>query len=228
MAVGDVTAALVAEVRKRIGTSATLGFSDDLLRLWLTRGQYDLIWRLHTGAILEQTTTVSGVLTASKFPLPANFLREAYVKVGGKRARRWNVSERRNLGGSLASPSASDPFYYLWHDGSSVKGIVQVADAASTLPYDLFYVMRPLTLSASVDPLLGREYDDLLVYFALASCREQREEYEEEVALRAQYAWSINLVNSRFMPGPLTESVSGDPVDRTVQGTRGGRPGGRR
>lgn len=219
---------LLNAVRERLGDWATLGLTDELIYEWLTFAQYDILWRIHDGALLEHSEIASGSLSSSTFPIPDDFLRERTLIVNGVEARRWNFTEQDTIDTVISAPSSNSPYYYIWDTGEGPSGVVLVGDENSTLPYLLYYIKHPPALSGTTEPYLNRSLHDLMVQYAVMRARDTRREYEDWTRVSAWRGWNITSINSRYMPGLLNEGAPGDPIERTYQRTAKGWRRGRR
>ena len=212
MAAGDVTKALRNAVRARIGPASTLGFTDAQIYSYLSYSQHDIAWRVPDAALNELTSVASGNLAGSSFTVPTDFLRERLVKVGttGVVAGRVSVAEQKSI--SALEPTATNPFYYLWYDGSTVKFRLFVGNDVSTLAYTLMYVAAPTAVDASTDPLLNTGLHGLMVQFAVRRCRELRGEYDLAQVELAAYLASVSVVAFRYGHTKRNDGAPGDPA----------------
>ena len=214
---GEITEALRDRVRSRLGQVSKQGLLAEHIYSHMNRGQSDMAWRLNDGAMLELTKQASGNLSSSRVSLPADFLRERIVMVGATDivARRPNISELDALDdNTLFVPSATNPFYYIWHNETAdeVMLLVDVSDAASTLAYKLNYVAKPTDVSESVDPDFATNLHNLIVDFAVMRGRQMAKDYAEAKRVWNDYQDQIRIINSRFEPGRRHEGVPGDTL----------------
>ena len=195
MAAGDVSKAILAELRRGLGQRATLGLLDQEGYDALNYAQYDLGHRLVDAAMPEATSIVTSTLTASKVALPADFWRERLVLVGTKHARQWPLGE---LVLGTVQASLTDPMYYLW--GTTGVGYLfcEVNDPASAAAYTLYYVKQPTAMSDSTDPVCRASLYDLLVSCALWQSLKVLKRYGEAAAEFQNYLLGVAQVNARY------------------------------
>lgn len=215
MAAGDITKALSDQVRARLGEASKQGLLDDDIYAHMSRGQYDLAWRLNDGLIPELTKEASGNLASSRATLPGDFLRERLVMIGATDvvARRASITELDALDdNSLWLPSLTNPFYYIWYNitAAAVVLLVDVSNAASTDAYKLKYVAKPTEVDASTDPDYDSNLYGLIVDFAVMRGRQMQKEYAEAERLWRRYQDQVRVMNSRYELGRLHEDVPGD------------------
>lgn len=212
---GEVTQGLRDKVRARLGQWSVAGVLDADIYLFLQRGQVDLGWWLRDAALVELTGTTSGTLTNSRVGLPTDFWRERLLQIGEAEveAKRWNVSDVKDLqGNELVGPSADNPYYFIWYDltDTAVRLKVDIDAPTSTAAYALEHLKVPAAPNATRDPVLNAAYHDLMVDFAVACCLESVRRYREGEAIRRARLDKIGAVSSHYAPGPLQQGVPGD------------------
>lgn len=147
MAAGDISKAMVAAVRGRIGEPAQHIWTDDEIYGYLNAAQMALAAEEGLDAAMAPLTRIrAGTWTdGAAFGLPFDFLRERYVTVGGTMARRLALLDtdalRTNV---LFEPSAARPFYSV---GNALNFYVG-GETPSPASYELFYVRKPMVTRA--------------------------------------------------------------------------------
>jgi len=207
MAAGDITDAMVARIRERIGEVATSGLLDSEIISQLNRAQSHLATHLCDEAMPELKQTVEGNLTASQATLPSDFWRERLLTVAGVYANKVNVSELDNINDA----SASNVYYYIWGATGNAVLVVEMGDPASTVACKLWYMRYPTTVSTSVDPDFTEPNRWMLEDFAVAECLRMRQRHAEAETVIARYMTMIRTVNSRYRLGEQFEGHPGDP-----------------
>jgi hypothetical protein len=190
---GDVTAALLAQVRIQVGLAAVSGVTDQEVYDHLQRAQLDLMWRLHDGWLDTQLRLATGTVSSSAISIPTDFFRERKVTVGGVAATRWDV---RRLG-ALPTASASNPFYWFWQGAFGVS----VGDIAATPAYGVYYLGLPDAVGVTTDPELSPALYELLVDFACIRVLEGRQQWARAQTLYARYLAQVGALNGRFGGG---------------------------
>lgn len=209
MAAGDRTARLVAQVRSRIGEITAQGIPNSDILAYLNEAQADLCWQLNDAALAVLSEQYAGALTIDEagYALPTDFLRERLVVYKTKVATRVRVSDLADLTlNTYRVPTEANPSYYLW-DGCQLW--LRAGLKTSGL-YNLYYQRSPVAMSATVDPELPEEHNDLLVTFAVSRCREATGDFGESERLWAQYLTSASTINSRHYHGTPFDGVPGD------------------
>jgi len=211
MAAGDITDAMVLEIRSRIGEAATSGLSDAEVLYAINNAQYDLGERLCDAAMPEMTKTVTGSFTANKIALPADCWRpRALAAPAGTWAIHRPITQLYAIGDTgVQAPSATDVIWYVWYNTS---GAYIITDGCpGTSPYVLYYVTMPVTATTSVDPLYWAPRLELVKEFALAELLRLRQRFDEWQAIYQGYLYKIALINSRFRDGMAYDGLPGDP-----------------
>jgi len=193
-----------------VGETAISGLLDAEILSQLNRAQYDLGWRLADGAMPGLTVRAAGVLVTSRLALPAAFWRERTLKIGDYYAQRWNVSELDELT-SMAAPTTSNVFYYIWHHTDAPYIIVELGDADSAAAYVLHYIKYPTTVTTDIDPDFRVGVHHLLEDFTVVECLKLRRRPGEAEAIFANYLADIRMINSRYQEGKPYEGEPGDP-----------------
>lgn len=214
MAAGDISKALVVNVRRRLGEQATSGLADAEIYQMLERGQRALGWLLRDAAIPDLTGYATGTLTASEAALPTDFWRVRALVVGGVVAKAWPIEEEGELGVGMVQPSATDVYYKIWWDTATSlpKLLVKIGDDASTAAYEVFYIRVPADISSTVDPVLGTPLHDLIEDFAVIECLKLRKRHDEAAIETGYFLRRVAIVNSRFGGAPAFEGEAGDPA----------------
>lgn len=145
MAAGDISKAMVAAVRGRIGEPAQHIWTDDEIFGYLNAGHMALASEEGLDAAMHPLTRIqSGTWAAgAQFDLPWDFLRERYVEVGGVMARRLALLDtdalRTNV---LFEPSAARPFYSVGATLNCYLG----GETPDPATYSLYYVRKPMVV----------------------------------------------------------------------------------
>lgn len=216
MAAGDVSQALRDLVRAHLGQPSQEGILTSDVYAFLNRAQFQVVRRLNDNAMPELCEVATGTLTNSRAALPTDFVRERYLEIGSDnvRARRWDISQLDALdNNTLFEPSATKPYYYIWHnptDGAT-RLHVEIGDPTSSEAYKLHYVKAPTAMDDSTDPIIAADKHPLIVACALWMCWHYMRQPEE-----AEYQWGefirlVNAMNSRHSRGGTrNESTPGD------------------
>lgn len=114
MAAGDISDAMVVNVRQRLGEWATSGLLNAEIFTALNQGQLDIANSLPDGALDDLTKLASGNLTASRVAKPSDILRMRLVLIGGVEAKLRNVSEF-----PISGASPTNVHYTVWDDAGT-------------------------------------------------------------------------------------------------------------
>lgn len=214
---GEITQALRDRVRSRIGEASKQGILDQEIYDFLNMAQRDLALRLHDAAIEELTQIATGTLTNSRVALPSGLVRERLVKVGANDipAKRWDVSQLDAVANNvMQQPSLADPYYFIWYNATdaAVRLCLEVGNASSSDPYDVYYAKMPTKITAAVDPDYNEEWHDLIVDMAVALCRMAKAEAEEYQRMRNEYLRKTAEANSRYLATEIGP-YEGEPGD---------------
>ena len=217
MAAGDLSDGLVTEIRVRLGEPTANVWLDAEVFHYLNEAQLVVagiealdaaLWPLSE---IENGTWVAGT---SAYALPALFLRERYVTVGGQMARRVPVLGLDALrSDTFFEPSLAVPFYAI------IDGKLQFytggADPA-VLEWKLYYMKRPgvAQITTSADPMVPKLLHDALADYAVSRCWEQALQFEQAQAARAQFTQKIEALKRRYGTGAPSDMPAGDPALR--------------
>jgi len=212
MAAGDITDAMVAEIRSRIGEAATSGLSDAEVLYAINNGQWDLGERLCDAAMPEMTKAATGSLTANKVVLPVDCWRPRALEVPtGTWAIHKPITQLYTAASTgVEAPSATDVLWYVWYGAATAPYII-TQGCGATAAYVLYYVMFPVTATTSVDPYYWAPRLELVKEFALAELLRLRQRFDEWQAIYQGYLYKIALINSRFRDGMAYDGLPGDP-----------------
>ena len=145
MAAGDITASLVSTIRTRIGDPGGVTVQTSELYGYLNEAQ--MVLAMEEGldnALLPLTRTLKSEFDAPAWSqvLPADFLRERYVSVGGVVAKRMSVLEMDAVrANAYYEASPTNPFYAI-RDGKLQFFLGGTAPTYQT--YELYYVRKPM------------------------------------------------------------------------------------
>jgi len=149
MAAGDISKALLATTRFRLGEPAADRWQDSEIYGWLNEAEMVLANEEGLDAAMFPLTEIcNGVVTTAVFTydLPADFLRERYVTLGGVMCQRL---ETLNLQATLSNiyftPSKTMPFYSIV--GNQIVFMTGSVDPDS-LVYQVYYVRKPMRVRA--------------------------------------------------------------------------------
>jgi hypothetical protein len=215
MAAGDISDSLVADVRSRTGTQSQSGILTAQIFAYLNMGIQDLAQRLNDLALDTLTRTATGTVSAASAPshstavyfaLPADFMRERMVKYVDSQCTRLDISriDEIDYPGSHRAATTTEPWYYIWEGRCYIQAGVQTLVA-----YTLEYTAVPVTITTDVDPDTPPILNDVIVDFAVALCRWQKDEVAEYLRIMDSYRKRIMVINSRAR-GPLSEREPGD------------------
>lgn len=149
MAAGDISKAMVAGIRQRIGDPGAVQVTDTELYGYLNDGQMEVVQEeAFDAALLPLTRLLKGVWDINKddYSLPYDFLRERYVAVNWVPAKRVSLVEMDAIrNNSYFAASAANPFY------SIANGLLRFytgAEDPTTLEYQFYYVRKPMRVRA--------------------------------------------------------------------------------
>ena len=149
MAAGDISKALLATCRFRLGEPAADRWQDNEIYGWLNEAQMVVANEEGLDAAMYPLTEIcNGVVTTAVFSygLPADFLRERYVTLGGIQCRRL---ETLNLQATLSNiyftPAKTQPLYSIV--GGQIVFMTGGVDPDS-LVYTIHYVRKPMRVRA--------------------------------------------------------------------------------
>lgn len=209
MAAGDISKAMLAEIRSRIGEAATSGLSDNEVYYAINNGQFDLAERLCDSALPGLWKTASGSLTATVVVLPTDCLRPRALQLATIWAKYVPVAKIYTLATTGVTPaSATEPYWTMWYDTDAPK--IKGQGCAATAAYVLYYVTVPVTATTDVDPLFWAPRRELVKEFALAECLRLRQRHEEAAIVRGGYETKIAAINSRYVDGQPYDGLPGD------------------
>lgn len=148
MAAGDVSKALLAQVRARIAEPSSDTRSDDEIYGYLNEAQSDLVYRLCDAALLPLTEICNGVWSNGiyEYTTPADFLRERYVEVGGYPAPRMQLLEVDALRANVYHTASVTHPRYVFAEGK-IRFYTGNADPGDGT-YKVFYIRRPMWVRA--------------------------------------------------------------------------------
>jgi len=159
MAAGDISKTMLSRVRARLGDKAGNTWSSSTLYAFLNDGFRALAQEVPDGALFHLTRIDSQALVGaqSNYDLPTSYLRPRIVKYKTLYAKRWPIRDLQALRTNTAyTPSETEPYWYIWdNDLHFVVGTVTQGNGEK---YELWYLKQPVTISASVDPELPRQY----------------------------------------------------------------------
>ena len=207
MAAGDLSDAMVARTRERLGEWSTDGLLDAEIFARLNHGQFDLAWRLPDATMLGLQSSATASLSSSAFTLPTDFWRFRRLKVGSYYAKLWAVSKVEALRGQ-AKPAAATPFCTIWGQTCTVH----IAAPTSTATYLLDYMAEPATITTSIDPDFDTNLHYMIETFAVVECLRLRQRWDEAAIIRAEYEDLVKIIVSRYSEGPLYEGRAVDPI----------------
>jgi hypothetical protein len=149
MAAGDISQAMLAAVRFRIGETAADVVLDATIYDYLSEAEMALASEeALDAAMLPLTEIKSGIWSAGIYAylLPWDFLRERYVTVGGVMARRVRLQDIEAFNTNVyMTPSKTKPFYTISDAQIQFYTGSQNPDAAT---YQVWYVRKPMWVRA--------------------------------------------------------------------------------
>lgn len=208
MAAGAITSELITLVRSRYGEPSEQGLFTSYILGFLNLAQNNLALMCNDAAVWALTEQATAALTLDEEPyaLPANFLRERVVKYKTIVAHRLEVIRLDSIANNVYRlPTETEPRYFIWNGKLYLKAGTKTAGS-----YYLDYIKSPSQMSESVDPILGREFDEAMVTCALSFCREGRGHSEEAESLWQEYLGMIKVMNSRHSGAQPYDGPSGD------------------
>jgi len=209
MADGDISDAMVAEIRSRIGEAATSGLTNPEIFYALNNGQFDLAERLCDSALPELMKTAAGSLSSSKVALPTDCLRPRALTLATVWAKYIPLAELYTLESTGVTPaSADEPYWSIWYDTDApyILGQGCAADAA----YLLYYIATPTTMTTDVDPLFWAPRREMVKDFALSELLRLRQRHGEAEIIRVRYEAKVAAINSRYTDGAAYDGLPGD------------------
>jgi len=214
MAAGDVSKAMLARVRARLGEPTAATWTDADLYGYLNEAQSDLVARrLPDGCLYAFTEIQEGSWQTDTmgYNLPTDFLRERYVEVGGKPCPRVDHQDIRQLTANRLKTATRDNPFYTFNQGQI--RFYTGGQNPTTPTYRIFYVKKPAAaqLSTSVDPLAPAALWSLMEEYAVAQARLQGRNLQESARLQKRYLTRCAVVASRYSGKRPFDAVSGDP-----------------
>jgi hypothetical protein len=212
MAAGDRSQALVVSIRRFLNEPVEGSVLTADLYRYLTEAQMALAVDMDDAALgaLYQQSLVSITLDQEPFALPANFLREQMVIWVNIPAIRWPVWHQWQPGfGASAPPSMACPYWYIWNGYYQVLAGLRAAGAVR-----LNYLQVPVDVTAAVDPTLGTEFDDLMVWMAGSRACESVGDFETAALLTELYDGAVAEWNGRYSGRPPVDTIPGDTGGR--------------
>jgi len=208
---GTLTAELVLRVRRRVGDLAGVTWSDSTIRGYLSEAQTRLAASLHPGVLHDLSKVAGATLTAAlaDYALPSDFLRERLVLYKTLTAKRTPAEEYPlKTTGGLAGQSETKPHYWLW--GGYLKFLVGTVTQTNGDTYELWYILDPPALSASVDPVVARPLYGLLEEYAVGRCLEENGQPRVAAMILQRFEDLCRIINARcsgnvIHDGPLTD-----------------------
>lgn len=149
MAAGDISKAMLASVRRRIGEPAAADRSDDDIYAWMNEGQLDLVARqLPDVALLPFTEVYNGVWSTGvyDYTLPVDFLRERFIEVNGYPAKRVQLLDLDAITANTYWAASKTKPKYAMVDGG-IRFYTGSADPDS-LVWKAYYVRKPMWVRA--------------------------------------------------------------------------------
>ena len=214
MADGDISKALLATTRARLGDRDPIGgiWSDAEIYAFLNEGFAEMALCLPDGALPQLTKVQSAALVGaqSNYDLPADFLRARLVKYKDIVARHWPALHKEALrADALIVPSETNPFWYL-EDNDLYFEVSSVTQAGAE-KYELWYIKRPTAISTSVDPELHVSSFDIVQTYAHSRCMEPQKAFDMAKLMRAHFDEENYLVALRHQTPEAFEGIAYDP-----------------
>lgn len=149
MAAGDISDAMLAEVRSRLREPTAEARTDDEIWAYLNEAQTELVTgRLCDAALLPFTEIWNGVWVTGQYDysLPHDFLRERYVAVNGYPARRVQLLDLGALTDNVYwAASKSQPRYAMVDGG--IRFYTGSVDP-DVLVFSVHYIRKPMCVKA--------------------------------------------------------------------------------
>lgn len=141
---GEISQALLAAIRARIGEIMAIDRTDAELYGWLNEAQDDLVARSLPSDLLQECLEVKECVWSpgvDHYDLPCDFLTVTLVKVGGVIARRLELADLSSLAfNAYWTASRAKPRYCLMNDGIS---FFTDGQDPTELTYTLYYLKLP-------------------------------------------------------------------------------------
>lgn len=219
---GEISQAMRDRVRARLGDkgATNTSWSDAALFRFLNHGFQVLVAKKLPDAAVPYLTDVDEVTLIDgrkSYALPTDFLRARRLEYKGLPAKRWPIHDLRALRRNVNyNPSETDPYFYIWNNNVYFENPVTQAGAEV---YHLWYVRRPVAISATVDPELPRPFFEPVETFAVSRALEAisgpdepgqaaMAEAKRQMALFDELCY---VMASRFRPGRPYDGTPNDP-----------------
>lgn len=219
MAVATVSVELCARVRSLIGEPSTGTWTDTEIYSSLAAAQEDLINCLCDSALFDMSEISETALVAgtNAYDLPDDYVRARLAEYKSIYGKKHPVQWIGALGEGTAAanvhfePSETNPFWRI-HNNKIVWSVGSVTQAASE-KYNLWYISSPAAdISGTADPELGTELINMLVWFAVSRCYEQRGDFDKAKIMMGYYDECWSLINKRYRAGVPSDGLMGDPA----------------
>jgi len=221
MAAGDISDAILAVTRARLGDRNGDIWSDAEIFAFLNEAFMEMALNLPDGALPQLTKVESDTLVGgtANYDLPSDFLRARLVKYKGIVAKHWPALEKEALrDDALLVPSETNPFWYLENDDLYFE--VGAVTQSNGDTYELWYIMQPTTISTDVDPELHESVFDIVQTYAVARCMEPQRDFDMAKLMRAHFDEECYLTGLRHLTPSAFEGIAYDPDPESM------KPGG--
>ena len=215
---GEVSQALKADVRSRIGEPSEQGVLTSEIYGALNEAQRELLNQLNDVALTAVMEEYPISITADEMPYayPTDLQRLRGVKYKTVEAKPWPVRHLGALANNvLHTPSETNVYLIQWSQAAPNAGNFFLRAGSKVIGGGSEIVVRyletPAVMSDTVDPsFLGNNLHGLMVTHAVMRMREKQNKDEEAERLWSEFNEGCAILNSRSQPVPPYDAKPGD------------------